>query len=90
VSCREKSQESRKNKIKNIGGVFTKMFSSNKKYKWLTFILKYGEDDHVKYLNINEKTFLEKTALSRKNKFYFCNFCSKRKYNIARILIRYF
>jgi hypothetical protein len=34
------------------------MFSSNKKYKWLTFILKYGE----------EKTFLEKTALSRKNK----------------------
>jgi hypothetical protein len=25
------------------------MFSSNKKYKWLTFILKYGEDDYVKY-----------------------------------------
>jgi hypothetical protein len=25
------------------------MFSSNKKYKWLTFILKYGEDDNVKY-----------------------------------------
>jgi hypothetical protein len=41
------------------------MVSSNKKYKWLTFILKYGEDDYVKYY---EKTFLEKTALSRKNK----------------------
>jgi hypothetical protein len=25
------------------------MFSSNKKYKWLTFIFKYGEDDYVKY-----------------------------------------
>jgi hypothetical protein len=46
------------------------MFSSNKKYKWLTFILKYGEDDYVKYYNINEKTFLEKTALSRKNKSF--------------------
>jgi hypothetical protein len=66
------------------------MFSSNKKYKWLTFILKYGEDDYVKYYNINEKTFLEKTALSRKNKFYFSNFFSKGKYNIARTLIRYF
>jgi hypothetical protein len=65
------------------------MFSSNKKYKWLTFILKYG-DDYVKYENINEETFLEKTALSRKNKFYFFNFCSKGKYDIARILIRYF
>jgi hypothetical protein len=56
-SCREKSQESRKNKIKNIEGVFYIdlkvqsfiMFSSNKKYEWLTFILKYGEDDYVKY-----------------------------------------
>jgi hypothetical protein len=38
--------------------------------KWLTFILKYGEDDYVKYKNINEKTFLEKTALSRKNKSF--------------------
>jgi hypothetical protein len=38
------------------------MFSSNKKYKWLTFILKYGEDDYV-------KSFFEKTALSRKNIF---------------------
>jgi hypothetical protein len=37
------------------------MFSSNKKYKCLTFILKSGEDDYV-------KSFLEKTALSRKNK----------------------
>jgi hypothetical protein len=46
------------------------MFSSNKKYKWLTFILKYGEDDYVKFENINEKTFLEKTALSRKNKSF--------------------
>jgi hypothetical protein len=27
-SCREKSQESRKNKIKNIGGVFTKIYGS--------------------------------------------------------------
>jgi hypothetical protein len=36
-------------------------------FKWLKFILKYGEDDYVKYKNINEKTFLEKTALSRKN-----------------------
>jgi hypothetical protein len=40
------------------------MFSSNKKYKWLTFILKYGEDDYVK--NINKKTFLEKTAFAQK------------------------
>jgi hypothetical protein len=24
------------------------MFSGNKKYKWLTFTLKYGEDDYVK------------------------------------------
>jgi hypothetical protein len=39
---------------------------------------------------LNEKTFLEKTALSRKNKFYFSNFCSKGKYNIAKILIRHF
>jgi hypothetical protein len=46
------------------------MFSSNKKYKWLTVILKYGEDDYVKYYNKNEKTFLEKTALSRKNKIF--------------------
>jgi hypothetical protein len=46
------------------------MFSSNKKYKWVTFILKYGEDDYVKYKNINEKTFLGKTALSRKNKSF--------------------
>jgi hypothetical protein len=46
------------------------VFSSNKKYKWLTFILKYGEDDYVKYSNINKKTFLEKTALSRKNKSF--------------------
>jgi hypothetical protein len=46
------------------------MFSSNKKYKWLTFILKYGEDDYVKYYNKNEKTFFEKTALSRKNKIF--------------------
>jgi hypothetical protein len=60
------------------------MFSSNKKYKWLTFILKYGEDDYVKYQNINENTFVEKTAVSRKNKFYFSNFCSKGKYNIAK------
>jgi hypothetical protein len=35
------------------------MFSSNKKYKWLTFILKYGEDDYV-------KSFVEKTALFEK------------------------
>jgi hypothetical protein len=55
----EKSQESLKNKIKNIGGggslqrymglkvqLFI-MFSSNKKYKWLTVIFKYGKDDHV-------------------------------------------
>jgi hypothetical protein len=55
------------------------MFSSNKKYKWLAFILKYGEDDYVKYLNINEKTFLEKIALSRKNKsFIFSIFVQKR------------
>jgi hypothetical protein len=54
------------------------MFSSNKKYKWLTFILKYGKDDYVKYYNINEKTFLEKTALSRKNKrFIFPIFVQK-------------
>jgi hypothetical protein len=33
------------------------MFSSNKKYKWLTFILKYGEDDYVKYYNKNEDIF---------------------------------
>jgi hypothetical protein len=46
------------------------MFSSNKKYKWLTLILKYGEDDYVKYQKKNEKTFLEKTAVSRKNKSY--------------------
>jgi hypothetical protein len=36
-SCGEKSQESRKNKIKNTGGAFTKIygseeFSSNKKF----------------------------------------------------------
>jgi hypothetical protein len=54
------------------------MFSSNKKYKWLAFILKYGED-YVKYLNINEKTFLEKIALSRKSKsFVFSIFVQKR------------
>jgi hypothetical protein len=41
------------------------MFSSNKKYKWLTFILKYGENDYIKYIkNTKEKTFLEKAALS--------------------------
>jgi hypothetical protein len=55
------------------------MFSSNKKYKGLAFILKYGEDDYVKYLNINEKTFLEKIALSRKSKsFIFSIFVQKR------------
>jgi hypothetical protein len=27
-ACREKSQESRKNKIKNIGGDFTKIYES--------------------------------------------------------------
>jgi hypothetical protein len=32
--------------------------------------LKYDEDDYVKYLNINEKIFLEKTDLSRKNKSF--------------------
>jgi hypothetical protein len=31
------------------------MFSSNKKYKWLTFILKYSEDDYVK-----KQLYLEK------------------------------
>jgi hypothetical protein len=41
------------------------MFSSNKKYKWLTFILKYGKDDYVKY-----KLKYKKTALSRKNKSF--------------------
>jgi hypothetical protein len=46
------------------------MFSSDKKYKWSTFILKYDEDDYVKYYNINGKTFLEKTDLSRKNKSF--------------------
>jgi hypothetical protein len=61
------------------------MFSSNKKYKWLTFILKHGEDDYVKYYNINEKTFLEKTALSRKSKsFIFPIFVQKGStYNIS-------
>jgi hypothetical protein len=41
---------------------------------------------------MNEKTFLEKTALSRKNKsFIFPIFVQKGStYNIARILIRYF
>jgi hypothetical protein len=53
-SCRENSQESRKNKIKNIGGVFTKIYGSEgsnfsscflqiKNINVNTFILKYGE-----------------------------------------------
>jgi hypothetical protein len=40
--------------------------------------LKYGEDDYVKFENINEKTFLENTALSQKNKrFIFTIFVQK-------------
>jgi hypothetical protein len=55
------------------------MFSSNKKYKWLTLILKYGEDDYVKYLNINEKTFLEKQLYLEKMKVLFFQFLFKRE-----------
>jgi hypothetical protein len=49
----------------------------------LTFILKYAEDDYVKSHFLKKQLYLEKY-------FYFSNFCSKGKYNIARILIRYF
>jgi hypothetical protein len=49
-SCREKSQESQKNKIKNVGeGGGLKVQTFHHVFFKLTFILKYDEDDYVKY-----------------------------------------